>query len=371
MENMAIVEPLKLNSGFWQGRRVLLTGHTGFKGTWLTLMLQRLGAEVIGVSLAPDQVPNMFGILEPWLSLTSIECDICHFDDLQSVVTNIQPQIVIHMAAQALVMDAYTEPVRTIMTNTMGTVHLLESLRLVKGLEGVLIVTSDKVYENSEEGIDFSESSRLGGHEAYASSKAAAEILTSAYQRTYFTQPNTPVLTARAGNVIGGGDWSRNRLIPDLWRSYINHQPVLMRNPDSVRPWQHVLDPVYGYLLYIQYAVANVNKGVPTALNFGPPRCPTKSVLELAEHFAISVQAENLWTLGMSENTIRESSFLSIDSSLAFKILGWKTSLAIDETIKLTCDWYKAYKLNNDMRTYSQSQIDLYADIVQDLALSS
>jgi CDP-glucose 4,6-dehydratase len=362
---------MKLDSDFWHGRRVLLTGHTGFKGSWMALILKRLGADVFGVSLDPEQSPNMYELLSPWDGITSIHCDIRNLRQLNTVVHDIQPEIVIHMAAQALVVDAYENPVETIATNTMGTVHLLESLRAVKGIECILVITSDKVYENEEHCLDFSESSRLGGHEAYSASKAAAEILTSAYQRTYFSDSYVPVLTARAGNVIGGGDWSRNRLVPDLWRAYTSRVPAKMRNPSSIRPWQHVLDPLYGYMLYIQYAVLNKNIDVPKSLNFGPPRYPYRSVLEMAQQFSNTIRANNLWEISPTPFLVRESSFLAIDSSLAFETLEWKTALNVNETIRMTSDWYYEYSQGNDMRAYTELQLNEYASLVQDDAIAN
>jgi len=245
----------------------------------------------------------------------------------------------------------------------MGTVHVLETLRGIDGLLGILVITSDKVYENRETGIDFKETAALGGHDPYSASKAAVEILTRSYQRSFFTEQGIPVMTARAGNVIGGGDWARDRLIPDLWRAYTRRVPVLMRNPNAVRPWQHVLDPIYGYLLYVQRFVAAPTE-LPTALNFGPPTGAVRTVLQVAEQFATAMAASDLWVSGDSSSQVRESRYLSIDSTLAFRTLEWTTSLTVDEAICWTCDWYKAYQDDQDMRLFTEGQIDAYADRV-------
>ena len=360
----------KLDLDFWKDRKVLLTGHTGFKGAWLALILKRLGAQVTGLALAPATSPNMYDCLASSLQLQSYISDIRDLASLQSAVNNIQPQIVIHMAAQALVFDAFHDPIGTIETNTMGTVNLLEALRPIETLEGILVITSDKVYENTEQGIDFDESSTLGGHEPYSASKSAAELLTSAYRRTFFDKSKIPLLTARAGNVIGGGDWSANRLIPDLWRAYVSQKPVLIRNPGSVRPWQHVLDPLYGYLLYIQHSVLASSQDYPTSLNFGPPRHPTKAVEEIAKEFSASLEASNLWTLQGEHALIKESEFLSIDSTLAYQTLGWSTALSIDNSLKYTSEWYSAYAQNKDMSVVTNIQISRFAELVGDQALS-
>lgn len=356
-----------LNPTVWSGRRVLLTGHTGFKGSWMALLLQRLGAHVTGVSLAPAEPHRLFDILSPWSDLVSIDCDIRNQHALHEVVARCQPEIVIHMAAQALVMDAYSDPVGTISSNVMGTVHLLEALRFVENLACVLVVTSDKVYENREAGAAFAEEAALGGHDPYSASKAAAEILTSAYQRSFFKEFGVPVATARAGNVIGGGDWAPNRLIPDLWRAYESKHPVLIRSPDSVRPWQHVLDPIYGYLLYVQRFLSSANNA-PSSLNFGPPQEPVRTVLQVAQQFSLVMQSDDLWSVGDAPRGMHESRFLSIDSSLAYKTLGWKTALSVDDAIRWSGDWYRAYKAGHEMRSFTNDQITTYFDLVRSAA---
>lgn len=358
-----------IDADIWRGRRVLLTGHTGFKGAWMALLLRRLGADVTGLSLAPDGAPTLFGVLAPWSKTVSVECDIRDLPSLRAVVSKVRPEIVIHMAAQALVKNAYADPVGTIGSNVLGTVHLLEVLRPIDELLGVLVITSDKVYENREAAIDFSESAALGGHDPYSASKAAAEVLTSAYRRSFFDERGIPVVTARAGNVIGGGDWARDRLVPDLWRAYETGQSAPMRNPDSVRPWQHVLDPLYGYLLYTQRSLA-VPADTPASLNFGPPREPVLTVKQVAERFAKAIHARDLWVAAPAAERVHESRFLSIDSTLAFETLGWKTSLQVDDAISWTGSWYKAYHAGEDMCSFTSRQIDAYAAHVNDSALA-
>lgn len=334
----------------------------------MALLLECLGARVTGVALGPTDAPNMFDLLSPWPHLHSNLCDIRDAAALEKVVQAAQPEIVVHMAANALVHDAYKDPVGTVGTNVLGTVHLLEHLRGIDCLSVVLVITSDKVYENREAGIDFPETAALGGQDPYSASKAAAEILTAAYRRSYFAEKDVSVVTARAGNVIGGGDWARNRLIPDLWRAYESQNPVFMRAPDSVRPWQHVLDPLYGYLLYIQGCLTARGQ-VPTALNFGPPREPVSTVLQVAKQFAAALESKELWSIDPTRDRLHESQFLSIDSRLARDTLGWTTSLRVNEAVRWTCDWYKAFHDGEDMRSFCLSQIESFADSTEEVPL--
>lgn len=353
-----------LDPAVWRGRRVLLTGHTGFKGSWMALLLTRLGARVTGLSLPDVSERSLYRVLSPWPDIESLACDIRDPSALRNAIDKTRPEIVIHMAAQALVSDSYADPVGTIDTNVLGTVHILETLRSFDAVSSILIVTSDKVYENQEAGVNFAETSPLGGHDPYSASKAAAEILTSAYQRSFFSKLGVPVMTARAGNVIGGGDWAANRLIPDLWRAYESGRAVIMRNPGSVRPWQHVLDPLYGYLLYVQRSLKKLD-GMASSLNFGPPREPVRTVQQVAEKFAASLGCGEFWTVSCDQNHMHESRFLSIDSTSAYQTLGWRTELSVDEAISWTCDWYTAYQNAQDMRTYTNAQIGAYLDRVQ------
>lgn len=358
----------KLDRSIWKGRRVLLSGHTGFKGAWMGMLLRRLGAVVTGVSLARIENPSLFATLSPWTSGQSIACDIRDWAGLKSVVEAADPEIVIHMAAQALVREAYADPVGTISSNVMGTVNLLDVLRRANELSAVLVITSDKVYENGGSGGYFTETARLGGHDPYSASKAAAEIVTSAYRRSFYVEQEIPVLTARAGNVIGGGDWARDRLVPDLWRAYESGIPMIMRNPIATRPWQHVLDPLYGYLLYIQDCLlAPLN--TPVSLNFGPPQNSTRTVRQIAEQFSGLLNAGDLWTENDCPPGPHESAFLAIDSSLALNKLGWLTALSVDQAIQWTCDWYSAFYKNHDMRLVTYRQIDRYAELVGESAL--
>jgi CDP-glucose 4,6-dehydratase len=355
---------ITLNSEYWKGRRVLLTGHTGFKGAWIALLLELLGAQVTGVALPPDSTPNLYAMLSPWPNLDSIICDIRNRHEFDHIIKTTHPEIVIHMAAQALVLPSYYNPVDTIDINVMGTINLLESLRHTPDLKAILIITTDKVYENINSNIAMTENSPLGGHDPYSASKAAVEILTASYSKSFFAEKNIPVCTARAGNVIGGGDWAQDRIIPNLWHAYNSKQLVDLRHPDSVRPWQHVLDPLYGYLLYLQSMQINPHD-VPRALNFGPPLGNARTVLDIAKHFSNTLESDVLYKIGKPNPCLTESKYLSIDATLANSSLGWRTMLDVDQSINWTCQWYKAYQMGQDMREFSIESINAYLELVR------
>lgn len=344
-------------SDFWRGKRVLLTGHTGFKGSWMALVLEQLGAKVTGFALPPDTEPNLYSLLSPWNALQSHTGDVCTAI-FGGIITAAKPDIVIHMAAQPLVRRSYGKPVYTIETNVMGTVYLLEALRCAENLQAALIVTSDKVYDNREAKEAFTEEAPLGGSDPYSASKAAAEILTQSFAKSFFEARSIPVATARAGNVIGGGDWSEDRLIPDLWRAYISGTPVTLRYPEAVRPWQHVLDPTFGYLAYAEKLATE--KNIPLALNFGPADKKVRTVRVVAEQFAATLGAKNIWQPAKETPEFRESGYLAIDASLAKKTLGWSGRLEADEALRWSADWYKAYRDKQDMRAFSLQQIECY-----------
>lgn len=347
-----------LDLGFWSKRRVFLTGHTGFKGSWTALMLEHLGASVTGLALPPDTAPSLFDTLSPWPALTSHICDICDVTALDRLIAAAQPEIVIHMAAQPLVRRSYAEPRLTVETNVMGTIHLLEALREVPTLKAVLIITTDKVYENREAGLAFTESAPLGNHDPYSASKAAVDILARSYGHSFFARRSIPVACARAGNVIGGGDWAEDRLIPDLWRGYISRNCVALRHPNAVRPWQHVIEPVLGYLLYIEYLIQHRCES-PLAMNFGPRETEGCTVREVAERFKNRIGGEVSYTESAGHN-LKESGHLAIDPSLARETLGWESLLSLDSAIGWTLDWYKAFQGGKNMREFSLDQLLRY-----------
>lgn len=348
---------------FWAGRRVLLTGHSGFKGAWASLWLDRLGAEVHGVALAPDTDPSLWRDVGAGLLASETLCNINDRGALYGAIEAIQPELVIHMAAQALVRRGYSMPVETIATNALGTAHLLEALREVNGLRAALIVTTDKVYANHGESRDFVESDRLGGHDPYSASKAAAELITQSYAASFFDPRGVPVATARAGNVVGGGDWSEDRLVPDLWRAAQGGVPLILRSPGATRPWQHVLEPLAGYLLYVE-ALAQ-DDGVPRALNFGPLPGAPLTVAEVAEEMAKALGFEQPWRQAEGEHP-PEMQWLSIDPALAGETLGWRPHLESAATIEWTARWYDRYRRGARARSLCLDQIQQYEAILTD-----
>ena len=274
-----------MSPSFWQGRRVFLTGHTGFKGTWLALWLQQLGAQVTGYALSPATSPNLYGLAQVADGMTSIFGDVRDPSALASALKAAQPEIVIHMAAQALVRYGYQNPVETYATNVMGTVNVLEAVRACPSVRSIVCVTSDKCYDNKEWFWGYRENEALGGYDPYSSSKAAAELVTSAYRDSYLRDQGVGVASARAGNVIGGGDWAADRLVPDVLRAFAEGRPALIRNPDAIRPWQHVLEPLSGYLSLAQHLHEKPIE-IAGAWNFGPYDADAKSVRKVVEKLA-------------------------------------------------------------------------------------
>ena len=349
-----------LDANFWRGKRVLLTGHTGFKGAWAALWLTRLGAEVTGLALAPDTDPNLFALASVENHLTSRIVDLRDRAALQAAVRDADPHIVIHMAAQPLVRRSYTEPVDTFAANVMGTVHLLDALRDAAALRTVLVVTTDKVYENAEQGVSFVEDDPLGGHDPYSASKAATEIVVSSYARSFFAERGVRVATARGGNVIGGGDFSEDRLVPDIWRALHAGKPLVLRNPAAARPWQHVLDCLSGYFAFVRGLSDDLP--LPAALNFGPaPGAAPVTVAALAEAVQAALGVAADWKPANMEGP-HEMTTLEIDSSRARALLGWRDRLPGSASVEWLADWYRALNRNDDMQTFTLSQIAAYED---------
>jgi CDP-glucose 4,6-dehydratase len=340
---------------FWRGKRVLLTGHTGFKGGWAALWLSRMGAEITGLALAPDAEPNLYGLAAVEQDLRSILCDVRTDRAVAQAVQDCKPQIVLHLAAQSLVRRAAREPIETVATNVMGTAHLLNALRAVDELEAVLVVTTDKVYRNDDRQEAFSEEDGLGGHEPYAASKAAADILTRAFGDSYFEPRGVPVATARGGNVLGGGDFAEDRLVPDIVRAILARTAVVLRNPQATRPWQHVLDCLAGYFCYLQ-ALA-MKRDVPRALNFAPVQ-PSRQTVEQLAAAILAAMGEGAAWIPSRESGPRESRFLSLDARLAHRALSWADRYDGGQIIGLTAAWYREFSRDGDMRAFSLAQVD-------------
>ncbi len=340
---------------FWRGRKVLLTGHTGFKGAWLQLWLRSLGADVTGYALKPATSPNLSDLVSG--DARSIIGDVRDAAAVRKVVADSQPHIVIHMAAQALVRESYRDPVGTYATNVMGTVTLLEACRTVSGLECVVVITSDKVYENHDSGRPFVEEDRLGGHDPYSNSKACAELVTGCFRDSFY-RDGPPIAAVRAGNVIGGGDWSADRLIPDCVRALGTGTPVMLRYPDAVRPWQHVLDPLSGYLAVAQ-ALVESPATAPRAVNFGPDPSSFCTVHEVVDAFSTRFAGKPGWRRDGSDHPV-EAKALTLSSALAERALDWRPRLGIDEALSWTADWYRAHAAGEDMLAFTTLQLGQY-----------
>jgi CDP-glucose 4,6-dehydratase len=343
---------------FWRRQRVFLTGHTGFKGSWLALWLERMGAEVCGFALAPETAPNLFDQVQPIAGLRSEIGDIRDLETLRCVVTDFKPTVALHMAAQPLVRRSYKAPVETMAANVIGTANVLESLRQVKELRTIVVITTDKVYRNLETGRAFVEDDPLGGHDPYSASKAAAEIVASSWSQSFFADEGVALATVRAGNVIGGGDWSEDRLIPDIWRANKDGKPLVLRYPKSTRPWEHVLEPLCGYLLFAE-ALSAGRPSLPAALNFGPPPADELTVSEVADIVAAALGSDVGWV--PAENVeFAEMRTLALDASLATKTLGWRPRLDTRQTLEWTAAWYRAFNQGESARKLTGQQIALY-----------
>lgn len=349
---------------FWAGKRVFLTGHTGFKGSWLSLWLQTLGANLTGYALNPPTYPSLFEAANVAAGMKSVVGDIRDLDSLLRAMTYAAPDIVIHMAAQPLVRHSFANPVETYSTNVMGSVHLLEAVRHTKSVKAVVNVTSDKCYENNEWVWGYREDEPMGGYDPYSNSKGCAELVTAAYRSSFFNPKNYKVhgvalASARAGNVIGGGDWANDRLIPDFMRSIVAGETVVIRSPNAIRPWQHVLEPLSGYLILAE-KLFNQGAGFAQAWNFGPMDNDAKTV-----EWIISQLVRN-WAGGASfkidENVLNlhEAHFLKLDCSKARMQLGWKPKWDASQTIQRICDWHKAHLNGVDMKSYTLSEIEQY-----------
>jgi CDP-glucose 4,6-dehydratase len=356
---MAQVDP-----NFWKTKRVFLTGHTGFKGSWMALWLQHMGADVAGYALAPPTNPAVFDLAHVAASMDHQIADVRNLDTLSKALGAHQPDVVIHMAAQALVRDSYEHPVDTYATNVMGTVNLLESCRRADSVRTVIIVTSDKCYENREHMAGYTEADAMGGYDPYSSSKGAAEIVTAAYRQSYFNPTDwdnhgVGVASARAGNVIGGGDWSKDRLVPDLIRSFIAGEKTVIRYPGAIRPWQHVLEPVAGYLILAQRLH---EEGAPfaEAWNFGPGSDSEKPVQHIADTLSALWSNEAGWTLDQGDFP-HEATFLKLDCSKAIEQLGWHPRLVLDDSLAMTVDWYQAYAAQKDLKAFTLDQIENFS----------
>ena len=352
-----------MNAGFWAGRRVFLTGHTGFKGAWLALWLRQMGAEVTGYARNPSTEPNLCDILAlPRQLAADHRADVLDLARLGEAMAKASPEVVFHMAAQALVSESYRDPVDTFATNVMGTVHVLEAARQQPGVRAVLVVTTDKCYENVESVRAYRETDRLGGADPYSASKACAELVTSALRQSFFAgKPGAPaVASARAGNVIGGGDWSKDRLIPDCVRAFGAGRAVALRHPNAVRPWQHVLEPLAGYLMLAE-ALATKGGAFAAGWNFGPQPSGEGTVLEVASLGAKAWGGEASVQADPVASDFKETQILRLDAGKAREALGWQPRWDLDRAVGETVRWYRAWHDGQDMLRFTLDQVGDYA----------
>ena len=351
----------------WRGRSVLVTGHTGFKGSWLCLWLQQLGARVAGYALAPPTEPSIFEQANVARGMTSTIADVCDLPALTAAMRAAAPEVIFHLAAQSLVRASYSEPVATYATNVMGTVHVLEAARTVPSVRAIVVVTTDKCYENHEWIWGYRESDRLGGRDPYSNSKACAELVTHAYRASFFDparygEHRVAVASARAGNVIGGGDWARDRIIPDAMRAFLGGRPLAVRNPASTRPWQHVLEPLRGYLELGERLVAD-GPAYGEAWNFGPPEELVVPVGELVAQLVTAWGAGATWTSTAQPGSPAEAQLLRLDAIKARTRLAWRSLLSIETSLAWIAEWHKAVGGGADARALTEGQIARYAQL--------
>ncbi len=359
-EKQSTMETLgKVNPEFWKGKKVFLTGHTGFKGSWLSLWLQQMGAELKGYALTPQTEPNLFSVANVATDMESQIGDINDLDNLRLSMTGFNPDILIHMAAQPLVRLSYQDPINTYLTNVMGTANVLEAARQCKNLKAIVSVTTDKCYDNKEWAWGYRENEPLGGHDPYSSSKACAELVSAAYRNSFFNADKSAALaTARAGNVIGGGDWAQDRLIPDILKAFEKNESVNIRNPLATRPWQHVLEPLSGYLVLAENLYAK-GQEFAQAWNFGPKDEDCQPVSWILDQMTQKWGNGARWSLD-DDNHPHEAGFLKLDCSKAALQLKWYPKWDLATTIEYIIQWHQKFREGADMKQQCLEEINSY-----------
>ena len=344
-----------ISPSFWHSKKVLVTGHTGFKGSWLSLWLQTMGADLCGIALPPPTEPSLFAQAKVADGMRHQLADVRDFEKIEKIFQSFQPDIVLHLAAQPLVRESYKAPIETYSTNVMGTVHVLEASRRTKSVRAVINVTTDKCYENREWVWGYRENEPIGGHDPYSSSKGCSELVSAAYRKSFFEDAEIQVATARAGNVIGGGDWARDRLIPDIIKSIQENIPTKIRNPNAIRPWQHVLEPLSGYLLLAE-GLYNKKDGMSGAWNFGPRDEDAQNVQWVANELSKKMGQSPIF-LPDPKNHPHEANFLKLDISKAKNKLGWEPRWSLNTALDSIVDWNRSLNQKEDIRKKSVSQI--------------
>ncbi|PYU08342.1 MAG: CDP-glucose 4,6-dehydratase [Acidobacteria bacterium] len=352
-----------LNRSFWSGRRVFLTGHTGFKGSWLSLWMEALGANVTGYALDPPTQPSLFELAGVRRTVRSIRGDIRDFSGLKTALADARPEVIIHMAAQSVVRRGYEDPVETYSSNVMGTVNLLEAVRQLKLPAVIVNVTSDKCYANREWVWGYREDEPMGGRDPYSSSKGCAELVTTAYRESFFPaatfeKHGVALASARAGNAIGGGDWTSDQLIPDIVRAFVAGRPCLIRNPSAIRPWQFVLEPLRGYLTLAERLLQDPSR-FASGWNFGPVDTDAKPVCWIADQLARSWGDHASWVHDSGVHP-REAHFLKLDASKSKACLDWHPVVRLEQALEWIVEWYRAFQAGEDLRAHTLAQIERY-----------
>lgn len=352
-----------MNQNFWKNKKILVTGHTGFKGSWLTIWLKKLGADVIGFSKSVPTIPSLYEISDVGKDIKSITGDVQDFEFLKKTINDYEPEIIFHMAAQSLVIKSYSDPIETFATNVMGTVNLLHATKETKKPKVVVNVTSDKCYENNESLEGYSENDPMGGHDPYSSSKGCAELITKSFRSSFFSsndKNHTSLASVRAGNVLGGGDWAENRLVPDIIRAIENKKSVNIRNPNALRPWQHVLDPLHGYIILAE-KLWNEQTKYSEGWNFGPEKNEIKPVSWIMEKFNEIWKNKIDWVI--DQNELHEAKNLILNCQKAKAGLGWNSKIDIETTLKWTIEWYEKYFEGENMRKVTENQIEKFQNL--------
>lgn len=343
---------------FWKNKKVLVVGHTGFKGGWLTIILNLLGAKVYGIALKPETKPNFFNLvnLKKYL-IKDLRINIENYEKLNKEIKKIKPSIIFHLAAQSKVRDSYTSSLNTIKTNVLGTTNVLEILRNNPFINSLLITTTDKVYKNKNNKLSFTEVDELGGDDIYSASKSAIEIIANAYNESFFNKSKKQsIICLRAGNVIGGGDWTKDRIVPDCIRAIDNKKKIILRNPKSIRPWQHVLEPLLGYIIIAENTYKNKNK-LDMAFNFGPSSLNCIDVKTLTELLIKSLRINKKIKYKKLRDNFYEKKYLFLNSKKAKQKIKWESILSLEETVRLTADWYREYFNKNNLENKTISQV--------------
>jgi len=361
-----------MEDNFWEAKKVLITGHTGFKGSWLSLWLQGKGAHVVGYSLPAPTIPSLFEVAKVAEGMTSITGDVRDLRHLKTVFNEYQPEIIIHLAAQPIVRYSYLNPVDTYSTNIMGTVNVLETIRLSDSARVALMITSDKCYENKEWVWGYRENDPMGGYDPYASSKGCTELVTAAYRKSFFSDNKdyehcTAVASTRAGNVVGGGDWAKDRLIPDIINGFMDNRPVTIRYPYAIRPWQHVLEPLRGYLILAEKLWTD-GKKYCGGWNFGPDDKDARPVSWVADCLTKLWGGNVSWRTDSTEQP-HEAAYLKLDCTKARSLLGWSPKITLDTALKWIVDWYQAYIRKKNMRQATEAEISRYERLDDDFEL--